>query len=417
MGLPSILRSNITDFFPSVVKNRLHVPDQGLVIPDQFVGIELEVENVPMAMTAHNPLAGWNIVGDGSLRGSTALEYTTAGAMCGEGLITAVDTFSAAAAESGCTLSQNASFRTSTHVHLDFTRSDNYVNIPRDSVHGAQQVVLLYWMLEDLFFGVAGEPRRHCGYAFPYDEASDDLRTFLQCARTERAMQSSHRYYGLNFRSLSKFGTLEFRHMPLMLDSASIMRWVRTIMRLKKWAYENLRQDLDTPAKYDLTASSDGVEEAAAYVMSEYPGSLNALNMDTVEARVEEVGIWMACQSANTAGYPYNYYQPPAGTHEDDVDNGEDHDRDMDNISWEEGEEEDASPPEVTVGRYNVSDDLVDAEMAIDRAEALQHRGRTVQWRIPISFEQASISETHRQLIDQLNIATANRGVADDPLR
>lgn len=302
MGLKSRLYNPLSSYFSGLTKTRLSIPSQDLVIPDQFMGIELEIENVPRSLTRNPAPSGWVAKTDGSLRGSS-LEYVSDGPVCGQQLMESVSRLMGELQANDCSIERNASFRTSTHVHVDFTRTDPYVNMPPDSFHGAQQVVVLYWMLEDLFFAVAGEHRRRSGYSFQFDDAPGDLSRFLGVNNVYATMEAQ-RYYGLNFKSLSKFGTLEFRHMPLLLDREQLMRWLRTIMRLKLWAYTNLREDTGTAPRFDLTASTDGVAEAAEFVMSEYPHALSALDMGTVSRRVEDLGIWQEI-AASSSRDPY----------------------------------------------------------------------------------------------------------------
>lgn len=312
LALPSL---NSVPLFFGVRGLRVHRGSNELPLRDQFFGIELEIENLSsLARKTMMGLSGWAAKSDGSLRGGGALEMVSKDAQCGEELLTNIDALYDVFARFSINDKGNSSFRTSTHVHMDFSRTDTYAPYGfSDSLLGAKNVVLVYYMLEDLFFEVAGKARRRSGYSFAYDDAPGDLYRFL-VSGGEHAIGRSHRYYGLNFSSLAKFGTLEFRHMPLILDKIQLIKWLKTLQFLKIWTYQNVNA-----GTYDFTESSRGIEEAANYVFQMYPGVASQLDMAAVDARVE--GINLELEAAAITSLPtFNAFREEDPEDEDNDD-------------------------------------------------------------------------------------------------
>lgn len=345
MGLMLYSRDSVSRIFghtPTVI----HVPSDSLPISDQFFGIELELENVPRDLTnlPQSLRGGWLTKTDGSLRGR-AVEIISNGPQCGASLLRHIDELYAFFGLHQISADNNASFRTSTHVHMDFTRESRYTGgMAPDSLHGAQCVVLLYYLLEEQFFNIAGLHRRRSGFSFGYDEAPTELWDFLGPS-AQHYVREANRYYGLNFRSLASHGTLEFRHLPLVVDQQVLLKWLRMLCRLKLWAYENMRQD--TGRGLDILSDMDALQQANAHIFSEY--SLPPLNMDIIAGRVEELSSVL--DSINTPGTSggdllnssSDDYQGPL-----DVDDEDDHDDEEDD--YIRPAEVEVAPIRVTLG-------------------------------------------------------------------
>lgn len=287
MSLSNMLDVSVIDVM-GVRSPRLTTPDNKLAIPDQFLGIEQEVE----ALRLRKVPDGWNSVADGSLR--NGIEYITADPLCGKELLSAIDSFYDEVNKANFSEENNSSFRTSTHVHVDFTRRSGYriANGRGDSLMGVRQFLLSYYMLEDMFFGVAGERRRYTGYCLPYSVANTDLIRILRARDGQEfssAVDTSGRYYGCNFKSLGRHGTVEFRHLELTVNPDKLINWINMILRMKKFTYENCLGSGKDEAKYDFTKSSNGVKEMADYV--DPAASANFLNMQDVSRRVDELAV------------------------------------------------------------------------------------------------------------------------------
>lgn len=203
-------------------------------IPDQFVGVEIEMENVPRGQLDKHRRVGspfWDVKEDGSLRNGRELVLSQA--MVGSQLSAALnyffDNFS----------KYTISPRTSIHVHLNMRQET-------DTVESLRNMVMLYYMYEDAYFSIADESRKWCSYCMPLDS---NVSPFLaELAKTEPVLpvledrlvrmnrNNTDRYYGLNLAALQRYGTLEFRHFPLVDDRRRLFDWIRLLMELKSAA-------------------------------------------------------------------------------------------------------------------------------------------------------------------------------------
>ena len=277
----------------------LNTASNVFVIPDQFFGLELEVENVRGPVVERAP-DGWSIKNDGSLRGATAREYVSDGPRAPGELVKDVDNLMEALILNGNNEDRCSSFRTSMHVHMDFTRRSDYKNIPYDSIHGVQATALLYYCLEDQFYEISGRDRKRSGFCFPLDETVPVFARFLHDASS--AGSSGGRYYGMNFRSLARFGTLEFRHMPLTMDRNKIIAWLDTLCRLKKWAYDNVRRDVK-PGNPDLIETPDVVPNCLGYVFHHFPEVIPSFNQDLLRKKLSKLdAVLTSMEMADHAG-------------------------------------------------------------------------------------------------------------------
>lgn len=277
--------ANPLDKIFDVRSTRLHTASSVFVIPDQFFGLELEIENIRGSIIEKAP-PGWAIKTDGSLRGGASREYISDGPRAPGELIKDVDDLLAALILHGNTEARCSSFRTSMHVHMDFTRREDYKNMPYDSIHGVQSVALLYYLLEDQFFEISGQDRKRSGFCFPLDETLPLFARFLFDATT--ASVNGGRYYGMNFKSLARLGTLEFRHMPLSLNRNRVITWLDTLCRLKKWAYDHVRRDIN-PGNPDIIETPDVVANCLTYVFHHYPHVINTYSQEAVNKKAHKL--------------------------------------------------------------------------------------------------------------------------------
>lgn len=290
MALPFKIESNPASLYGCAPAPAVALPDSRFIIPDQYVGIELEMEG--LAKVPKWP-PFWTRHDDGSLR--NGLELVTDGPKMGTSLVEALDSIAEFFhAQRNRTLS---SFRTSTHVHLDFTRSTKYGEdvLGADTLYKAQNVALLYYALEPAFYAVAGKDRELTGYCYSLGASVIDFVEWLASSRGQFRRDTS-RYYGLNFSSLVKFGTMEFRHMPLIKDTKEITRWVNVLMRLKRHVYIAL-STTDSP---EYLSDPDALRAAGEYVFAEYPDALASLDWGRRVAAVTRINTVLDAIAGNT---------------------------------------------------------------------------------------------------------------------
>ena len=221
---------------------RMHKPDAELAIPDNFIGIEMECEGAPginrSATTGldRNVPEYWKRVEDGSLRNRGA-EYITEVPLFGDAIREALRSFEQFYHKNSLV----SSFRTSTHIHVDFSQ-------PRDTLHLVQDFLMGYYLLEEAFFGFDSPLRADCGYCYMFSVAENELLNLLKAkndAEFRAYANSTSRYYGCNPQALAKFGTIEFRHLSLVTDPATVLRWINLILRLKKFMLDNCSAKLN----------------------------------------------------------------------------------------------------------------------------------------------------------------------------
>lgn len=209
-------------------------------LPDTYVGIEIEVENVNSTFTQHilDHCSMWESHRDGSLRGG--MEFVFNRPLAGVDVERAVREFCNVSNEAPSVLgiTPNSSCRTGIHIHVNMQENeDTHVTL--------QNYIKLFWMFEHAFFGWAGEWRKLIGYCRPISEGSEEsVEPFLHLTtlkdEKELLYQLKHpklsRYHSMNVASLVKYGTVEFRLFPTVFDAELILTWVLSLLLLKKAA-------------------------------------------------------------------------------------------------------------------------------------------------------------------------------------
>lgn len=237
------------------------ISDEFWPIPDQYIGVEIELEGQSKKeVQAHRDRGSpfWAEHEDGSLR--NGIEYTLNQAMMGSGLRDAINYFFDNFTKF------TASPRTSIHVHMNM-RQDN------ETVEGLRNMVVLYYMYEDAFFQIADENRKWSSYCNAFEDTPPELLEAvvdqtLSIERLEEALHRSartnvNRYYGLNLNALAKFGTLEFRHFPLVDNRERLVDWLKLLMELKQAA--NTMADAGL-CPWDVFQTPDEVVKIAEYM-------------------------------------------------------------------------------------------------------------------------------------------------------
>lgn len=194
------------------------VVGKGRKLTNHFgVEFELEGENLP------KDVPGWDITRDGSLRGN-GLEYVTSAPYTLEATMKAIEEIERATAKSKI----NNSGYAGTHVH---------VNVSDMSITKMFNFALLYLALEDViaskYFGEGRKGNLFCLCVsdaeaiinYVYDAAVKGDLTILNT--------DDIRYSSLNFSSLFKHGTLEFRGQDGIGDFKRAKEWVLFLSSLK----------------------------------------------------------------------------------------------------------------------------------------------------------------------------------------
>lgn len=224
---------NVGSVFNLSSDNRKFKPSDLLVIPDAYVGVEVELERM-QGLQVDNL---WVSKRDGSLH-DDGMEYAFAAPLLGEDIINALDELQSTISDNGIT--PLVSNDTSLHVHIDVRNMENIEELAR--------FIMLYIIYEQVLFKYAGEEREYNIFCLSLDRANAEIERFSniihgiinnnQSAIYEYTAGFS-KYGGINVASLPQFGTLEFRGHRGTYDSEEILRWINILLCLKKAATDN----------------------------------------------------------------------------------------------------------------------------------------------------------------------------------
>lgn len=220
-------------------------PSDVLVLPDTFLGVEVEVEGVRLKPGTKDVY--WNITTDGSLRDG-GREFVFKEPMFGQDVVSAIDNLLALIKTTG----GKASSRTSIHVHLDVR------DIPEEALYN---LFLLYLVFERAIFNFAGPSRINSHFCVPFFKATNGFQGWSIPFSMQKDLHAfvesvANKYYALNFAALHKFGSIEFRHSEMRLDKEYMLDWLNVILSLKKYALK-----LDPKLSLPEYISNTGPEE------------------------------------------------------------------------------------------------------------------------------------------------------------
>ena len=203
---------------------------------EKALGIEVEMEPVAAGtnfVLDANPVY-WTFKADGSLRNG-GLEMVSC-------ILTSSGDYNNALEEARSSVQWNllssTSPRTSVHVHVNFNNRPYLEVITMYS---------LYILLEDILTKYCGHSREGNIFAI---ESSKGLYVHEKLKKTIEEQQikwidGNYRYSNLNFASLPRFGTLEFRSMRGLTDVDSIKAWVGIITEMRDFCRGKTPKDLD----------------------------------------------------------------------------------------------------------------------------------------------------------------------------
>jgi len=221
--IPSAWAVNREEYFKGFSDKVVPYVNQ-LTDKTSYVGIEIEVENVPRVPDGNWPIL-WRTEEDRSLRNS-GIEFISL-ALKGEQIPYALLSLCEALPNS-----VQFSGRTSVHVHL---------NVQDKTPEEIAKIVLTYLPLERLLFAFAGEHREKNIFCVPlYDiEMTDNLFSAIKKLDTKEIKQlqsENYRYSALNLGPVTTFGTMEFRHLGGTKDVSRILTWINLILSIQKYA-------------------------------------------------------------------------------------------------------------------------------------------------------------------------------------
>lgn len=199
-------------------------------LPEQLIGIEIEVESKALKYGTHNLFPYWNKIGDGSLL--SGAEFVLQQPLAGSSLSTAIHQFFSQIKTQRATTS-------STHIHVDMMEDNTNVNT-------VQAMLLLVYILEKALYNVADPGREWCGYTNSLSSAPEDMLAELLRPDLIDNVDSlitvcnngygAGRYYGFNVLALQKYGSVEFRYFPTATSPEELVDWVMLVQSFKRAA-------------------------------------------------------------------------------------------------------------------------------------------------------------------------------------
>lgn len=189
---------------------------------DTEIGIEIEVEKVRRIPEGYEL---WQVKHDNSLRNS-GYEFVTH-PVRGKRIHYALNWFF-----SNLNSDHHFSPRTSVHVHV------NVLALTPKQIAG---MALVYAPFEKLLYRFVGGDRDKNNFCVPIADvggAGNIIDVLTMDAYVPQPLDS-HRYLGLNFDAVRKFGTLEFRHLGGTADMRKIITWINLILKIRQFAVNN----------------------------------------------------------------------------------------------------------------------------------------------------------------------------------
>jgi hypothetical protein len=266
-------------------------PSDKLLLPSQYMGVEVEVENVDWRDwrqdepgLARAVEAYWSVEEDGSLR-NKGIELVSR-PYFGQDLLNALQVL-----EAGLPAYASWSLRTSVHVHLDVRDLE-----PRQLL----SMVYMYIFLERVLFAYAPD-RVDSQYCVPWFCSKGGVDGVIHCLQIENSdglllyLDVVERYTAFNLKAVRKYATVEVRHLGGTNNYTFLVKWINLLMGIRKAAEypaeeilkcvtsPSLRMGLLTDIYGSLLGLVDGVLGFEAMLRD------GAINLREIMARVEYI--------------------------------------------------------------------------------------------------------------------------------
>jgi len=235
MKLSSLIISNVPEYD--------HCPSDGVLVDDNiFVGIEIELEEVLINKPIDNFISPeyWRVEDEGSIREGAELVFSRP--LQGSQIVSAISNFENFLVDFNFHANRFPviSDRCSLHVHVDVS------DMELQQIH---TMTILYGIYEKVFFQLLNPSRYNLNYCIPI--VSSNFGTVFN--KITKSPNSDYlvnidimcdKYSNLNYKSILKFGSLEFRGHPGTLNSSEIIDWVNILLSIKKWSIDNTLDQL-----------------------------------------------------------------------------------------------------------------------------------------------------------------------------
>jgi hypothetical protein len=199
--------------------------------PDVF-GIEVELEGKKIVECPQEVKDYWAQHPDGSLRafapGDQAIEYVSRVPYDLKTTEKAVSLLFNFLNKKPCQVYE--SYRTSIHIH---------VNFGMETFRTIYNFMTLALLLDELFVSQNGDHRIGNNFCLRAKDAMGQVVALIASVNNGKNffhITANERYSSINFASLMKFGSIEFRSLECTTHQGRLMHWIGTLNRLKQKA-------------------------------------------------------------------------------------------------------------------------------------------------------------------------------------
>ena len=260
---------------------RKGVPSPLLVRNDVYIGVELELEDMPFDTQKEGPLVPhWQKDVDNSLRGDYPYEFRFGFPYVGEDIVDALEEFDTFVR--GKTTKPSCNERTSVHVHMD---------VRNLTARQLFNLVTVYIATEHLLYNYVAPSREENIFCLPMYKADTEVKwaALLSAALYSDTPQTlnmhssapHNKYGGLNIGVMYKQGSIEFRMHQGEWAAAPLLKWINILLCLYDFAE---REEIDI-AEFPTKVSDMGPLEFAHQVFGDYTDTLlyQSCAMDIIE--------------------------------------------------------------------------------------------------------------------------------------
>lgn len=250
-------------------------------------GVEIEVEgkNLPI-----NLGRTWKVEHDGSLKAEEAHEYVTPKPLTLEGVKKSLDFLAEAYRIHGSVIDE--SIRAGVHVHM---------NVQDWNIKQLMTFTTSYYILEEVLMNWCGPDREGNLFCLRTRDAEYVLFRLMKTLKTRNLKflkDDVIRYSSLNYCSLFKYGSIEFRGMRGTGDLDTIYDWVKIIDDLRTSSLK-----FDSPNDVMAMMSGSGGLDFLEYMLPNTHHLINKVDVDkSVRSAARRVQMIAFAIDWNTIG-------------------------------------------------------------------------------------------------------------------
>lgn len=213
------------------ISGYIPVQNGAVQFPDAY-GIEVELEGKNFISPPENVNLYWTMVKDGSLRckypDDCAIEYVSRQPFPighTEKAITALFDYL-----TGPNVKVYDSYRTSIHVHVNFAA---------ETFRTVYNMMTLSLILDELLVSQNGEHRIGNNFCLRAKDALGQVQSLINSINNGHNIfdvPGNDRYSSINFASMLKYGSIEFRSLECTTHEGRLLHWIGTLAAMKKSA-------------------------------------------------------------------------------------------------------------------------------------------------------------------------------------